>query len=142
MEKEGLTVVVVVAYYHFLDQAVLAQLAPDVLVEGVEVHLHLLRAHLVLGVVGRVLVEVGEEDGLRVRRLHVFARAAIAMAAGADLVVETAIDLRVEMSVRDVKAAGGAVVPCPARCQRWRRDSWPCCRYAWSRVVSISRFSL
>jgi hypothetical protein len=57
------------------------------------VHLHLLRVHLVLRVVRRVLVEIGQQDGLRVRWLDVFPRAAVAVAAGADLVVEGAVDL-------------------------------------------------
>ena len=43
-------------------------------------------------VVGRVLVEVGEQDGLRVGGFDVFARAAVAVAAGADFVVEGAVD--------------------------------------------------
>ena len=55
--------------------------------------LQLAGVHLVLGVVGRVLVQVGQEDGLRVGRLHVLAAAAVAVAAGADLVVEGAVDL-------------------------------------------------
>lgn len=91
--KQKRTVVVVVAYYQLLDKAVLAQLAPNVLVEGVKVHLHLLRIHLVLGVVRRVLVQVGQQNRLRVRRLDVFSRAAVAVAARADFVVEGAIDL-------------------------------------------------
>jgi hypothetical protein len=87
------TIIVVVAHHQLLHQAVLAQLAPDVLVEGVEVHLHLLRIHLILGVVGRVLVQIRQQNRLRVRRLDVFARAAVAVAAGADLIVERAVDL-------------------------------------------------
>ena len=55
--------------------------------------LQLARVHLVLRVVGRVLVQVGQEDGLGVGRLDVLARAAVAVAAGADLVVEGAVDL-------------------------------------------------
>lgn len=46
-----------------------------------------------LGIISRVLIEVGHENGLRVRRLDVLARAAIAVAAGADFVVEGAVDL-------------------------------------------------
>lgn len=46
--------------------------------------LQLRRVHPVLGVVRRVLVEVWHEDRLRVRRLDVFAGAAVAVAAGAD----------------------------------------------------------
>ena len=60
------TVIVVVTDDDLLNLAVLAHLTPEVLVEGVEVVLQLLRVHLALGVVCGVLVEVGEEDGLRV----------------------------------------------------------------------------
>lgn len=86
-------VVVVVAHDDLLDLAVFAHLAPDVLVEGVEVVLQLARVHLALGVERRVLVQVREEDRLGVGRLDVLARAAVAVAAGADLVVEGAVDL-------------------------------------------------
>ena len=61
-----LTVVVVVAHDDLLNLSVLAHLTPEILVKGVEVVLELLRVHLALGVVCRVLVQVGEEDGLRV----------------------------------------------------------------------------
>jgi len=81
-------VVVVVADDQLLHFAVLAHLAPDVFVEGVEVVLQLLRIHGVFGVVGWILVQVGKEDGLRVGGLDVLARAAVAVAAGADFVVE------------------------------------------------------
>lgn len=85
-------VVVVVADDELLDLAVLAHLAPDVLVEGVEVVLELGGVHPVLRVEGRVLVEVGHEDCLRVGGLDVLAGAAVAVAAGADFVVEGAVD--------------------------------------------------
>lgn len=88
-----LTIVVVVAHHHLLRLAVLAHFAPKVLVEGVEVVLQLAWVHLVLGVVGRVLVQVRQEDGLGVRGLDVLAAAAVAVPAGADLVVEGAVDL-------------------------------------------------
>lgn len=55
--------------------------------------LQLAGVHLVLGVVGRVLVEVGEEDCLAVGRLDVLARAPVAVPARSDLVVEGAVDL-------------------------------------------------
>jgi hypothetical protein len=92
-ERRRPTVVVIVAHYYFLNQSVLAQLAPDILVEGVKVHLHLRRAHFVLGVVGGILVQIRKENGLRVRGLDVFARAAVAMSTGSYLIIETAIDL-------------------------------------------------
>jgi len=81
-------IIIVIANHHLLDLAKLAHLTPEVLVEGIKVILQLTRIHLVLGIVRRVLIEVGEEDGLRVRGLDVFARTAVAVAAGADLVVE------------------------------------------------------
>lgn len=86
-------IVVVVAHHDLLDLAVFAHLAPKVLVEGIEVVLQLLWVHARLVVVGRVLVEVGQENGLRVGWFDVFARAAVAVAACADFVVETAVDL-------------------------------------------------
>lgn len=81
------TIVVVVAYDEFFQLAILAQLAPDVLVEGVEVILQLRGVHPVLGVVGGVLVEVGHEDGLAVGGLDVLSGAAIAVATGADFLI-------------------------------------------------------
>lgn len=89
--KQKLTIVIIITNDHLLRLAILAHLAPEVLVEGVEVVLQLGRVHLVFGVVGRVLVEVGQQNGLRIGRLDVLARAAVAVAAGADFVVETAV---------------------------------------------------
>jgi hypothetical protein len=60
------TVVVVVTDNHLFNLAVLAHLTPEILVKGVKVVLQLLGVHVALGVVCGVLVEVGEEDGLRV----------------------------------------------------------------------------
>ena len=54
--------------------------------------LELAGVHLVFGIVCRVLVEVWKEDGLRVGWLDMFSRAAVTVAAGADLVVEGAVD--------------------------------------------------
>lgn len=88
-----LTVVVVVADDQLFEFAVLAQLTPYVLIKGVEVVLHLAGVHLVLGVVGRVLVHVRHENSLGVRRLDMLARAAVAVSACANFVVERTIDL-------------------------------------------------
>lgn len=99
-EKRKHTIIVVVADDEFLQLAVLAKLAPDVLVKGVKVVLQLRRVHPVLGVVGGVLVQVRHEDGLAVRGLDVFSRAAIAVATGADFEVEGAVDL-VELGAED-----------------------------------------
>lgn len=55
--------------------------------------LQLAGVHLVLRVVGRVLIHVRHEDSLRVGGLDMFARAAVAVSACADLVVEGAVDL-------------------------------------------------
>ena len=81
------TIIVVVAHNELLELAVLAQLTPDVLVEGVKVVLQLGRVHAVLGIVGRVLVKVGHEDGLAVGGLDVFSRAAVAMSAGTNFLM-------------------------------------------------------
>lgn len=55
--------------------------------------LQLTGVHLVFGVVGRVLVEVREEDGLRVGGFDMFPRTTVAVAAGTDFVVKRAVDL-------------------------------------------------
>ena len=91
-EKGRRTIIVVVADDQLLDLAELAHLAPHVLVEGVEMVLQLRRVHLVLRVVRRVLVQVRQEDGLRVGRFDVLPRAPVAVPARADLVVERAVD--------------------------------------------------
>jgi hypothetical protein len=88
-----LTVIVVVANDKLFKLTILAHLTPDVLVESVEMVLELAWVHFVLRVVGRVLIHVGHQDGLRVGRLDMLARAPVAVAACADLVVEGAIDL-------------------------------------------------
>ena len=54
--------------------------------------LQLGRVHLVLRVVRRVLVQVRQQYRLRVRRFDVLARTPVAVPAGADLVVEGAVD--------------------------------------------------
>jgi hypothetical protein len=70
--------------------------------------LKLLRVHLVLGVEGGILVQVREEDRLAVRRLDVLSRAPVAVAAGADLVVETAVDLMSVLASASVDTYGRA----------------------------------
>ncbi len=91
-EGERRTIIIVVTDHNLLRFAILAHLAPEVLVESIEVVLQLAGIHLVLGIVGWVLVEIGEEDGLRVGGLDVFSRAAVAVAARANFVVEGAVD--------------------------------------------------
>ena len=113
------TVIIVIADHDLLRFSEFAHLAPEVFVEGVEVILQLARVHLVLRVVGGVLVEVGEEDGLAVGWFDVLARAAVAVAAGADFVVEGAVDF-VLFGAED----GGEVVRhCASVCRvRWIRE--------------------
>ncbi len=53
--------------------------------------LQLTRIHLVLGIVGWVLVQVREQDRLAVGGLDVFSRAAVAVPACADFVIEGAV---------------------------------------------------
>jgi hypothetical protein len=89
----ALTVIVVVADNQFLQFAVLAHLAPHILIERIEVVLQLTGVHLALWVVGWVLIHVGHQDRLGVRWLDMFAGASVTVSAGANLVVEGAIDL-------------------------------------------------
>jgi len=84
-------IVIIITNHHLLWFAVFTHFAPEIFVESVKVVLELGRVHLCFGIVGGVLVEVGEEDGLAVGGLDVFAGTAVAVAAGADFVVETAI---------------------------------------------------
>ena len=84
-----------------------------------------------LVVVGRVLVEVGQQDGLRVGGLDVFARAAVAVAAGADFVVEAAVDFvlfRAEDGGEVVCHGGWCVADL---CGRW------CGLWIWKTVVFV-----
>lgn len=85
-------IVRVVTDYHLFYLAKLAHLAPEILVEGIEMMLELSWCHLVLWVVGWVLIHVGEKDCLAVGWLNVFSAAPVAVSACADLVVETAVD--------------------------------------------------
>ena len=54
------TIIVVITYHYLLRLPVFAHLAPEVLVESIKVILQLAGVHLVLGVVGRILVEIGK----------------------------------------------------------------------------------
>lgn len=122
------TIVVIVANHYLLRLAVLAHLAPKVLVEGVEVVLQLARVHLVLGVVGRVLVQVRQEDGLGVRGFHVLAAAAVAVPAGADLVVEGAVDFVLLRAEDGGEVAGLGEEQVSLEVWRGRREkglTWP-----------------
>ena len=58
-EDRALTVIIIVAYYNFFYLPVLAHLAPEIFVKGVEMVLQLAGVHLVLRIIGWVLVEVG-----------------------------------------------------------------------------------
>lgn len=82
------TIVIVIAHDDLFRLPIFAHLAPEVFVEGIKVILQLRGVHLIFGVIGRVLVEVWEENGLGVRGLDVFSRAAITVATGSNLVVK------------------------------------------------------
>jgi hypothetical protein len=86
-------IVVVVADHNLLNQPILAELAPDVLVERVEVVLELRRVHLVVWEKGWVQVKVREEYRLGVGRFDMLAGASITVSTSANLVVEAAVDL-------------------------------------------------
>ena len=65
-KREKHTIIIIITNNHLLRLAILAHLAPEILIKGIEMVLQLRGIHLVFGVVGRVLVEIGKEDGLRV----------------------------------------------------------------------------
>ena len=94
------TVIIIITDNHLLNLPELAHLAPEILIEGIEVILQLASVHFDFWVVGWVLVEVGEKDGLRVWGLDVLAWTAVAVTAGADFVVERTIDF-VGFSAKD-----------------------------------------
>jgi hypothetical protein len=60
------TIIVIITDYHLFNFSKLAHLTPEILVERIEVVLQLTRVHLVLRIVCWILVEVWQEDGLRV----------------------------------------------------------------------------
>jgi hypothetical protein len=70
--KKAHTIIIIITNNHFLNLPKLTHLAPEILIKSIEVILQLTSIHLVLGIVGGVLVQVWEEDGLRVGRLDVF----------------------------------------------------------------------
>ena len=92
-ERETLTVIVIVTNDELLDLPVFAHLTPNVLVERVEMILHLRRVHLIPGKIRWVLVKVWEENGLAVGGFDMLSTTAVAVSTCADLVVETAINL-------------------------------------------------
>ena len=117
VREGGPTVIVIITHDYLFYLSELAHLAPEVLVEGIEVVLQLACVHLDLGVVRRVLVEIGQEDGLRVGRFDMFSRAAVAVSAGADFVVEGAVDL-VGFGTEDAGEVVGHC--CGEECEVWR----------------------
>ena len=66
------TIVIVVANHNLLYLAILAHLTPKVFVESIKVILQLTRVHIDLWVIRWVLIEIGKENGLRVRWFDMF----------------------------------------------------------------------
>lgn len=59
-----LTIIVVIAHDDLFRLPIFAHLTPKVFVEGIKMILQLRGVHLIFGVIGGVLVEVGEENRL------------------------------------------------------------------------------
>jgi hypothetical protein len=60
-------------HVHLQEVPILCQLDKEILVEAIKVRLELLGRHVLsLGCVDRVVVDIGEEDGLGVLRVDVF----------------------------------------------------------------------
>lgn len=103
--REILTIIIIITHNHLLHLPKLTHLAPKVLIKRIKMHLQLLRIQLRLWIIRWVLVEVWKQDGLGVGGLDVLPGAAVAVAAGTDLVVEGAVDF-VLLGAKD----GGEVV--------------------------------
>lgn len=88
-----LTIIIIITNHDLFNLPKFAHLAPKVFVKCIKVVLQLAGIHLVLRIVGRVLIEVGKQDGLGVGRLDVLAGTAVAVPAGADFVVEGTVNL-------------------------------------------------
>ena len=121
------TIIIIITHNHLLRLAIFTHLAPKVLVESIKVVLELGWVHVCFGIVGGVLVEVGEEDGLAVGGLDVFAGAAVAVATGADFVVETAVYFVLFCAEDGGEVAGGrgGVLVLGADGGRGGRRTWP-----------------
>jgi hypothetical protein len=78
----------IVADMHLLQFPILAQLGVEILVKGVKVLLDMGGGEFGAGDMLGVLVDVSAEDGLGVVWFDVFSVAAVAVATGADFVVE------------------------------------------------------
>lgn len=65
--------------------AELGEFAVEIFINGVKTFLELFFGELAYGVMGWVVVHVGQEDGLRKGGLDMLSRAAVAVAAGANL---------------------------------------------------------
>ena len=87
-----LTVIVIITHDDLFGLAILAHLAPEVFVKGIEMILKLTGVHLIFGIICRILVEIGKENRLRIRRFNMLSRATITVAACANFVVKGAID--------------------------------------------------
>ena len=65
-KEEERTIIIIITNDHLLDLSVPTHLTPKILVKRIEMVLQLTRIHFVLRIIRRVLVEVGQEDGLRI----------------------------------------------------------------------------
>jgi hypothetical protein len=86
------TIIVIITDHHLFNLSKLAHFTPEILVKRIKVILQLTWIHLVLWIVCWILVEIWEENGLRVRGFNMFSRTAIAVATGSDFVVERAVE--------------------------------------------------
>lgn len=82
----------VIADVHFLNLAVFRQLNKEIFIDVVKVLLDLWFGKGAVGVVRGVVVDVGDEDGLREVGLDVFPWASVAVSAGSDFEIERTVD--------------------------------------------------
>lgn len=77
---------------HLLDFTVLGQFDKEILVDIVKVLLNLSLGQITTGIMGRVMVHVGDKDGLREIGFDVFTRTTITMSTSTNLEVEGTVD--------------------------------------------------
>ena len=87
-------------YMKLEEVAEFRKLAIEILVHSVEALLQLALSLLANGIMGRIVIDIGEEYGLRERRSYVLARAAVTVSASTDLLekekkIETTSELRI-----------------------------------------------
>jgi len=90
----------VVADVHLFNLAIFRQLDKEIFINVVKIFLDLGLGQIAAGIMRGVMVDIGNEDGLREVGLDVFTRTAISMSTSTDFEVEGAVDPGVSRKVQ------------------------------------------